>query len=109
MSIRVVVADDQDLVRTGLVMILAEPLREILALSFWFKMLLLAVGIAISIRFLRRVHTDAAYADATVDPDPGTRTATVLTVVVWLAIIFLGRFIAYDALIWGPLSPIGYI
>jgi hypothetical protein len=94
---------------TGLVMILAEPLREVLAISFWVKMALLAIAIAISVRFLRMVRTNSAYADATVDPDPDMRTMTIATVAVWLAIIFLGRFIAYDALIWGPLSPVGRI
>ena len=34
-----------------------------------------------------------------------TKTAAVGTVVLWLAIIFLGRAIAYDTAVWGSLSP----
>lgn len=92
---------------TGLILILAEPVREIMAISFWLKMALLAIAITLSLQFLRIVRGQPTYADSTIDPDPGMRTVTVVTVAVWLAIIFLGRFIAYDPLIWGELSPIG--
>ena len=94
---------------TGIVLILAEPLREIMALSFWFKMILLATAITISVRFLRAVHSRDVYAAAHGPVDAGLRRNAVVTIALWVAIIFLGRFIAYDPLIWGSLSPIGSV
>lgn len=94
---------------TGIVLILAEPLREIMAISFWFKMILLAIAITISVRFLRAVHSKDLYATDHGPVDASLRRNAVVTIVLWVAIIFLGRFIAYDPLIWGPLSPIGSV
>jgi hypothetical protein len=91
---------------SGVVLILAEPIRELMAISFWLKMMLLAVATIISIRFLRAVRRDEQFADADGKPDAAHRVNTVVTLVIWVAIIFLGRFIAYDPLIWGTLSPI---
>lgn len=94
------------LLLSGLVLIVAEPIRELLALSFWIKMVLLAIAIVISIRFLRAVRRDEQLTDPEVVPDAAHRRNAVITVLIWVAIIFMGRFIAYDPLIWGPLSPL---
>lgn len=91
---------------SGIVLILAEPIRELMALSFWIKMILLVVAVVISIRFLRAVRRDERFADPDGKPDAAHRRNAILTLAIWIAIIFLGRFIAYDPLIWGPLSPI---
>lgn len=91
---------------SGVVLILAEPVRELMAISFWLKMILLVIAIIISIRFLRAVKRDEQFADADGKPDAAHRVRAVITLAIWVAIIFLGRFIAYDPLIWGTLSPI---
>ncbi|MDR2215133.1 MAG: hypothetical protein LBE59_04750 [Nevskiaceae bacterium] len=92
---------------TGIVLIFAEPPREIMALSMWIKMALLAVLIAVAVRFLRLVRNSPAFAAPEVNPDGALRRRAVFTLCLVVAIIFLGRFIAYDALIWGRLSPVG--
>lgn len=83
---------------TGLVLIIGEPVREATALSFWLKMSLLAIGIASALYFGRTVAASAA------GPDPsasgGARFVAVATIVLWVAIVFLGRWIAYDVEIW---------
>ncbi|MBK8082456.1 MAG: hypothetical protein IPK28_00740 [Devosia sp.] len=94
---------------TGIVLILAEPIRELLAVSFWIKMVLLAVTIVISTRFLRGVKREAAYAEVDGPVNPGLRRNAIVTIILLVIIIFMGRFIAYDPLIWGPLSPISAI
>lgn len=94
---------------TGIVLILAEPLREIMAISFWLKMILLAVAIAISARFLKAVHSQEHFTVAHGPVDAGLRRNAIFTIVVWVAIIFLGRFIAYDPLVWGTLSPLSTV
>lgn len=91
---------------SGIILILAEPIRELMAISFWVKMALLAIAIVISIRFLRAAQRDEQFADADGTPDGAYRRNAVITLVIWVAIIFMGRFIAYDPLIWGSLSPI---
>jgi len=91
---------------TGVVLIFAEPVRELMAVSFWLKMALLLVAILISLRFMRAVKRSPVYWEEHGQADASTRSLTAVTVGIWIAIIFLGRFIAYDPLIWGRLSPL---
>jgi hypothetical protein len=91
---------------TGIVLILAEPIRELMAISFWIKMVLLAITILISARFLRSVRRQDVFAEEAGPVSPHLRRTAIVTVVLLVAIIFMGRFIAYDPLVWGSLSPI---
>jgi hypothetical protein len=83
---------------TGLVLTISEPIRQVSALSFWLKMALLAIGIVSALSFGRVI---AATAHA---PNPASsskaRIVAVATILLWVAIIFLGRSIAYDVEIW---------
>ena len=72
---------------TGALMIVGEPPRELLAVSFWMKMALVVFGIAAHVRLRRH---------------PGKALA-VATLVVWVCVIVLGRLIAYDY-VWGSWS-----
>jgi hypothetical protein len=72
---------------TGALMVIGEPARELLAFSFWLKMCLVVLGTLLTWRAGR---TNA-------------RALTFVTLLVWIAIIFLGRLIAYDH-IWGSWS-----
>jgi hypothetical protein len=97
---------------TGLLLVVAEPARELMSISFRLKMVLLAVGIVAALIFGRRVARaagrPAAAPTSTEDPaaqppqSAALRVAAVATVLLWLAIIFLGRAIAYDEAVWGP-------
>jgi uncharacterized membrane protein len=87
---------------TGVTLTIAEPVREFMTLSFRLKMILLAICIASAVAFgrtARAASTSAAPVSA------GTRMAVITTLVLWLAIIFMGRAIAYDTSIWGGWSP----
>src|SRR5690606_2636484 len=96
---------------TGLLLVIAEPVRELMSISFRIKMLLLGVGIAGAVAFGRRVaragHATAPAAAASL-PRP-MRVAAIATVLLWLAIIFLGRAIAYDDAIWGTSGAPGEV
>lgn len=91
---------------TGVVLILAEPIRELMAISFWIKMVLLATLIVVSTRFLQTVRHQAAFADIEGSADARTHRMAIVSITVVVLIIFMGRFIAYDPLIWGNASPI---
>lgn len=88
---------------TGALLVIGEPVREVTALSFWIKMALLAIGVTSTAIFGRTLNATALAAH------PGfsapAKTAAVALVVLWLAIIFLGRAIAYDVEVWGSLAP----
>lgn len=91
---------------TGVILIMAEPIRELMAISFWIKMALLAALIFIAARFMRSVRSNTSLADTEAKGDPQMRRTAILTVAMLLGIILMGRFIAYDPLIWGSASPI---
>ena len=88
---------------TGLVLIIGEPIREFTALSFWLKMSLLVISVASILIFGRTLRPDAR-TSPTVEFSAGRKAAALATVVLWLAIIFLGRAIAYDTAVWGSWS-----
>jgi hypothetical protein len=88
------------LLATGLLMVVGEPVRELVTISFWVKMALVAAIAITAIAFGRAVRRDAGETSA----GGGLKLAAILTLVALALIIMLGRFIAYDH-IWGPLSP----
>ena len=79
---------------TGLVLCISEPIRQVTALSFWIKMSLLAIGISSALYFGRVVAAQLG------EPSGRARFAAVATIFLWLAIMFMGRWIAYDVEIW---------
>jgi uncharacterized protein DUF6644 len=83
---------------TGLVLTIGEPVREVSALSFWIKMALIVIGVASAVYFGRAVA--AAAVAATPVYSARARVAAVATILLWVAIMCLGRWIAYDVEIW---------
>jgi len=89
---------------TGLILIVAEPPRELLVISFWLKMSTLAIAIAIAVLFRRSIDRNAAYWEGA--PRLRTRVFGIVTFCVWCLVVFLGRFIAFDEQIWGRFSAL---
>jgi hypothetical protein len=87
---------------TGVTLVIGEPVREATALSFWIKMALLAIGVTSSALFGRSLVRTTLAAGA--EFSRAAKAGAVALVVLWLAIIFLGRAIAYDTEVWGSLS-----
>ncbi len=84
---------------TGVLMVIGEPVRELITFSFWLKMVLVALGTVIAVFFRRSVRKHEGY--------PVTaplKWLAVVTFLMWASIIILGRLIAYDH-IWGSWSP----
>lgn len=84
---------------TGLILTISEPVREVSALSFWIKMTLIVIGVASALYFGRTVATAGVGAVTSVYSGRA-RVVAVATIVLWVAIMFLGRWIAYDVEIW---------
>lgn len=90
------------LLATGIVMIIGEPARELLTLSFWLKMILLVIGTAVAVAFQRSVRRHQDRWESTAGA-AGVRVLAVVTLLIWLGIVVLGRLIAYDT-VWGSWS-----
>jgi hypothetical protein len=89
---------------SGLLLIVAEPVRELVTFSFWLKMSCVAAMVLIFWTFQKSVRVQGERWEQTLAQRPAVRLAAVLTFVLWGCIIVLGRLIAYDH-IWGHLSP----
>jgi hypothetical protein len=89
---------------TGLLMVVGEPVRELVSFSFWLKMALVAVGTAVAVAFQRALRRDERRWEDAAAHGGSIRMLAVVTFLVWIAVIFLGRLIAYDH-VWGSWSP----
>ena len=91
------------LLTTGILLVIGEPARELLAFSFWFKMFLVAVGTLIAAVFqVVLKKTEPSWQESLVKRR-STKWFAVFTLLIWVGIIILGRLIAYDH-VWGSWS-----
>jgi len=90
---------------SGVLMIVGEPVRELLALSFWVKMSLLAIGIIVAIAFQISLRRHASAWETSLVSRGRIRSAAVITFLVWCGVAIMGRMIAFDGPFWGSLSP----
>ena len=89
---------------TGLLMVIGEPVRELVTFSFWLKMFLVAVSTVIAAIFQNSVRKHEQQWEETLVKRRSIRRLAILTFLIWACIIVLGRLIAYDH-IWGSWSP----
>jgi hypothetical protein len=91
---------------TGVLMVVGEPARELLTFSFWLKMFLIAIGTLIAAIFRITLKRSERQWEQTFVNRRGVKSLAILTLLIWVAIVILGRLIAYDY-IWGSwsLSP----
>jgi len=94
---------------TGLLMIVAEPVRELITFSLWLKMFLVAVATLIVIMFRRSLRKDEQrWEEILINPRSfkgrSIKGMAILAFVILVCIIVLGRLIAYDH-VWGAWSP----
>jgi hypothetical protein len=89
---------------TGLLMVVGEPVRELVTFSFWLKMFLVAVSTVIATVFqISLLKHEQRWEDILIKRR-SIQGLAILTFLIWVCIIILGRLIAYDH-IWGPWSP----
>lgn len=92
------------LLATGLLMVIGEPARELLTVSFWIKMALVAIGALVALIFQRSLRRHERRWEETLVRRPAVRGLAILTFLIWATVIVLGRLIAYDH-VWGAWSP----
>lgn len=92
------------LLASGGLLVVAEPVRELVTFSFWLKMAFVATLTSLAVAFQVSVRQQEQRWEQTLVSRPGVRLAAILVFVVLGCIILLGRLIAYDH-IWGHLSP----
>jgi uncharacterized membrane protein SirB2 len=83
------------LLATGVVMIIGEPIRELLNPAFWTKMVLIVAAIAVNFWFQGSVRRNAALWTATPRLSLAVRGGAAGVVALWCVIMVLGRWIAY--------------
>ena len=89
---------------TGILMVIGEPVRELVTFSFWFKMALVAIGTIIAALFRMSLRRHEQQWEETRTHRASTRGLAIASFLIWFGVILLGRFIAYDH-IWGAWSP----
>jgi hypothetical protein len=89
---------------TGLLMVIGEPVRELVTFSFWLKMSLVAIGTLIAILFRITLRKHEQEWEETLVKSRAVKGLAIATFLIWTCIIILGRLIAYDH-IWGSWSP----
>ena len=92
------------LLATGILMVIGEPVRELVTFSFWLKMSLVAVGTLIAAIFQITLRTHGQQWEETLVHHRSIQWLAILTFLIWVCIIVLGRLIAYDH-VWGSWSP----
>jgi uncharacterized membrane protein len=80
---------------SGALLAIAEPVREFINPIFWIKMGLLPVAVVLNLAFYVGVRRRAAGWDESGAPHAAIRTCAILLIVLWWAIMFCGRWIAY--------------
>jgi uncharacterized membrane protein YgdD (TMEM256/DUF423 family) len=92
------------LLATGLLMVIGEPVRELVTFSFWLKMTLVATGALVAAIFQRQLRRHEQHWEDALVHKRSIKALAVLTFLVWVCVIVLGRLIAYDH-VWGSWSP----
>jgi putative copper export protein len=90
---------------TGLLMVIGEPVRELVTFSFWTKMSLVVFITLITIIFQITLGKHEHQWEEELVNRPYIKGFAIVTFAIWVCIIILGRLIAYDH-VWGAWSPL---
>ena len=83
------------IVLSGLSMIMAEPVRNMINAVFWIKMIALIVMVLVSLSWIGSVRAAAQTAGAAYVGTSGAKATGWVIMVLWCLIIVCGRWIAY--------------
>ena len=83
------------LAMAGLALLLAEPERSLVSQVFQLKMAMLAVAVILTVRQQKAVAAQAAEWEARGAAPAAAQAVALITLVLWVCILFAGRWIAY--------------
>lgn len=89
------------LLATGAILAIAEPIRSLENPAFQAKMLMLGCAAFLTLYFQRALSTDHAFWELTPTRRVTAKMAAVVSLVLWIGIIFAGRWIAYMDIAFG--------
>jgi uncharacterized membrane protein len=84
------------LVASGIVLLISEPVRNMVNSVFWIKMMFLAIAVGLSLSFQYGVKRRMADWDVSPQWHAALRTGAVLIIIMWLLVMVGGRWIAYS-------------
>jgi len=80
---------------TGFLLMVGEPVRELINPIFWIKMILVIIAALSNLWFQARVRRKSAAWDSGTGGRIAIRSAAVALILLWCAIMVAGRWIAY--------------
>jgi hypothetical protein len=83
------------LLLTGTILVIAEPGRSLPNFMFQLKMVLILVAVALTVFYQQPLRRDPAFWDATRARRVSANAIAVVSLCVWVGIVFAGRWIAY--------------
>lgn len=83
------------IVISGLLMITAEPIRNMVNAVFWIKMVALLVVVFLSLGFQKKVRAAGVAGGADAQVSGGMKSTAWIILVLWALIMLCGRWIAY--------------
>ncbi len=83
------------LLATGVLMIIGDPVRALLNPVFQLKMVLLIAALIVTLSYQVPLGSDPSFWDLTGGRRGAARIIAVLSLMLWVSIVFAGRWIAY--------------
>jgi hypothetical protein len=83
------------LIGSGAMLLISEPVRNMVNAVFWIKMAFLAIAVATSLWFQHGVKARMAEWDVSPHGHASLRAGAMLVIVVWMLVMVGGRWIAY--------------
>jgi hypothetical protein len=83
------------LLATGIIQIIAEPVRQFVTPEFWAKMMMIVIVSLMTRYYARAVFRNAATWDGPDSSPPAAKAFAVVSTLLWLGIVICGRLIGY--------------
>ena len=84
------------LVFSGVILLISEPVRNMVNSVFWIKMIFLALAVTVSLWFQSTVYKNMDALEASPDGSASIRFGAWAVIVLWLLVMVGGRWIAYS-------------
>ena len=84
------------LVASGVILLISEPVRNMVNSVFWLKMIALACAVVVSIWFQNSVRRNMSQLEVSPHGSASIRVGAWAVIILWLVVMVGGRWIAYS-------------